>query len=134
MTTIEVLRAAALSAVILAAAAVVALSVRGYLLAQRVHRLAEQISQVVEQEVKQALAQVEEAARGMRDTAEHVDHALAPLSRTVHRIERWTAALAAEALVASAVSPAVAKIGGWLSGLRKLLGEALRHREGGERG
>jgi hypothetical protein len=118
----EVLRDVELVAVILAAGAVIALAIRGYLLARRLHRLADEVGRMIESDARRALAQVEEAARGVQRTSSHIDAALVPLSSTVHRIERWTAAIAAEALVASAVSPALAKIGEWLSGLRKVVG------------
>jgi len=124
----EVLRDVELIAVILAAAAVIALSIRGYLLARRLHRLADEIGRMVDGEARRALTEVEEAARGVRRTASHIDATLVPLSNTMHRLERWTAAIAAEAFVAGAVSPALAKLGGWLSGLRKGIGEVIGHR------
>ncbi len=104
-------------AVLLAGAIIVL--IRLYLLLRRVHRLADRMGQLAEGEARQALAQVEEAARGVATTAKHVDAAVAPLARTVDRIERWTATLAAELLVARAVSPLLTRVGGWLSGLRK---------------
>ncbi len=124
----EVLRYVELIAVILAAGAVIALSVRGYVLARRLDRLADEVGRLVENDARRALTQVEEAARGVHRTASHIDATLVPLSNTVHRIERWTAAIAAETLMAGAVSPALAKLGGWLSGLRKGIGEVIRHR------
>jgi len=114
------------TAVLLVAAVIVL--VRLYLLIRRLHRLAARIGQLVEVEAKRTLAQVEEAARGVSATAKHVDAAVAPLSSVVHRIERWTAAIGAEMLVARAVSPVVTRVGGWLSGLRRGIGEAMKHR------
>ena len=121
MSGMEVLRYVELVAVILAAGAVIAVSIRGYLLAQRLQRLTEQVSRMVEGEVRQAVTQVEEAAREVHRTAAHLDGTLVPLSSTLHRIERWTAAIAAETLVASALSPALAKVSTWLSGLRRAI-------------
>jgi outer membrane murein-binding lipoprotein Lpp len=117
----EVLRYVEVGAIILAAIAVAAFAVRGYLVAQRLHRLADQVSQLAEMEAKRALLEVETAARRASATVGHIDRTLVPLSNTVRRVERWTAAIAAETLLAGAVSPALAKVGGWLVGLRKVL-------------
>ena len=124
----EVLRYVELIAVILAAAVVIALSIRGYLFARRLHRLADEIGRMVDTEARRALMEAEEAARGVRRTASHIDATLVPLSNTMHRLERWTAAIAAETLMAGAMSAALAKLGGWLSGLRKGIGEVIGRR------
>jgi hypothetical protein len=124
----EILRYVELIAVIAAAGAVIALALRWYALADRLHRLADQVSTVVDTDVKRALQQVEETARGVQDTAAKIDGTLTPFATTVHRIEHWTAALAAEGLVASTVSPALHRVGGWLLGLRRGVAEVAKHR------
>lgn len=117
----EVLQYVALGVIILAAIAVTVFAVRGYLLARRLHRLADQVSQLAAMEAKRTLTQVEEAARKVSGTVEHIDRTLVPIASTVRRVEQWTAAIAAETLLASAVSPALAKVGRWLTGVRKAL-------------
>jgi hypothetical protein len=122
----EVLRYLEAIAVIIAAAAVTTFSVRAFLLAKRVHRLADQCGQVLEEDVKRTLAGMEETTRRARETLGRVDASLLPFEQTVRRIERWTAAVATEAIVASTLSPALAKVSGWLSGVRKGVGSVLK--------
>ena len=123
----EALRVIEVVAVIIAALAVTAFSIRIYLLAGRMQRLSDRFSQVLEEDVKGALAEVEQTARRVQETLGKVDAALVPFGHTVRRIERWTATIATEALVANALSPALAKVTSWLSGLRKGIGGVLKH-------
>lgn len=114
-------------AVILAALAVAAFSIRGFLLAGRLTRLADEFSRALDEEVKRTLEEWDETARRTRESLGKLDAAVIPFGHTVRRIEKWMATIATEALVANALSPALSKVGGWLSGLRKGIGGVLRH-------
>ncbi len=122
----EALRVIEAVAVIVAALAVTAFSVRIYLLAGRLQQLADQFSRILEEDVRGAVAEIEQAARRTQATLGKVDAALIPFGHTVRRIERWTATLATEALVTGALSPALAKVSGWLAGLRKGVSSVLK--------
>lgn len=120
----RVLSIIALVAAIVAAAAVAAFSVRAFLLARRLHELSDEISRVLNSEVRRALAQVEETARGLQQTSGKIDEALVPLEHTLH----WAGVLAST--LAGRASPAL----GVLGGVGRALGGILRHGRGSNGG
>jgi len=119
----------ALAAACVAAGAVTAAALRSVLLAKRLHSLSDQFSRLLEEEVRPALVEVAQAARGLQQTTGKIDAAVVPLEHSLRRLERWTGATA-EALLVSAVSPAFGKVTGALGGLRRGLGEIIRHGRG----
>ncbi len=123
----EVLRYVETICVILAALGVTAASVRLFLLAGRWERLSDRMYRTLEEEVQPVLAEVEQTARRAQDTLGKMDATLIPFANTVRRIEKWTAAIATETLVASALGPALGKVTTWISGLRRGVG-GLLHR------
>ncbi len=139
----EALRVIELIAVIIAALAVAAAAIYLILLIRRWQRLLAQASRVLESDVRRTLGEIEAAAQRAqvtlgeveataqrsRDTLGKMDATLIPFALTVRRIEKWTAAVATEALVANALGPALGRLSGWLSGLRKGVSGVLMRRE-----
>lgn len=99
MSAVAVLGVIALAAAIIAAGAVTAMAMRGYALARRWERLADQIGEVVEGELKQAVAEVATAARGIQGNTGNIDRVLHPLSEVAERLKRSVATFTVDALV-----------------------------------
>jgi Flp pilus assembly protein TadB len=126
MPVVETLTILALVVAIVAGAALIAVSVRAFLLAKRLHELSDQFSELLEREVRPAVAEVAETARGLQRAAGKMESAITPIEHTVQKVERWVG-VAAEAVVARAMSPTFGKVVGVLGGL-------LRHGRGSNGG
>jgi hypothetical protein len=122
----EVLRYIEVIAIIVAALAVTAAAVRTFLLSARLEKLSDRAYRTLEEEVQPTLAEVEQTARRIQDSLGKVDATLIPFANTARRIEKWTAAVATETLVATALGPALGKVTSWVSGVRRGVGGLLK--------
>ena len=124
----HVLTILALVGAVVATVAVTAASVRAFLLARRLHQLSDQLSHMLQYEVHEVLAEVAETARGLQQASGKIGAAVQPLDHVIRKVDRW-AGVAAEALLASAVSPTLGRVAGALGGLKRL-GGILAHGRG----
>ena len=118
----------ALLAATLAAAALVALIIKAYILVARATALVEKVGQLVDADIATSARSWGEAARGVQTAVGKLERGLESLSSTLARIERMTQRLEAEAMTLSVLQPALAKVGSWLGGLRRGFSGVVGHK------
>ena len=118
----------ALLAATLAAAALIAVSVKAYFALVRAESVVEGLGQLVESEFAPMVREWGETARGVQGAARKLDEGLGSLARTLGRLDRISERLEPEVVTLSVIQPALAKVASWLGGVKKGLGDVVGHR------
>src|SRR4030042_1541140 len=118
----------ALLAAMLAAAALIVVSVKAYFLMVRAQAVVDRLGRLVESELTPTVRTWGGTARGGQDGARKLDEGLGSLARTLGRVDRISERLEPEVVTLSVIQPAVAKVVSWLGGVRKGLGDVVGHR------
>jgi hypothetical protein len=117
-----------LLAAMLAAAALIVVSVKAYFLMVRAQAVVDDLGRLVESELTPTVRAWGETARGVQDATRKLDEGLGSLARTLGRVDRISEKLEPEVVTFSVIQPVVTKVVSWLGGVRKGLGEVVGHR------
>jgi hypothetical protein len=117
-----------LLAAMLAAAALIVVSVKAYFLMVRAQAVVDDLGRLVESELTSTVRAWGETARGVQDATRKLDEGLGSLARTLGRVDRISEKLEPEVVTFSVIQPVVTKVVSWLGGVRKGLGEVVGHR------
>jgi hypothetical protein len=115
-------------ALLLAAIAIIVVCVQAALILARLQVVAERVKSLLERETSETIQSWREAAQGILRSTAKLDDGLTSLNRSLDRIDRVTGRLETDLLAAAVLQPALAKVSGWLSGVKRgLTGVGTRH-------
>ena len=117
-----------LLAAMLAAAALIVVSVKAYFLMVRAQAVVDDLGRLVESELTPTVRAWGETARGVQEATRKLDEGLGSLARTLGRVDRISEKLEPEVVTFSVIQPVLTKVVSWLGGVRKGLGEVVGHR------